>query len=348
MKTTLLVITLAGAGAVTWFCTTERRREQFVPFMAAAIGFTVVPALLASYFIRIDAWDELVYCVFAFNALVTKTRDNLWIGHAAFPLLLAGALYLAWRYRMADPWRHFFAGATAIFTVTLLGFWVLITPRDFLPLMPIAAIFVAARCSPRVITAAALLCAASLFHYTDGFRNRTALHVTMIDQVLRVSRPGELLMDIKGETIFRQRPFYFIFEAITRAQMQSGIIPDTVPEAIIAKRCHVAQADGPMLPPRARAWMSANFLNLGRIRASGQWIGDDGTFTIAVPGEYVILSAEGHAVGALNGTTYSGARELAAGQHRFGRAHEAEHLAVLWAPAFARGHSPFHLRDLDF
>ena len=348
MKTTLLVITLAGAALVTWFCTTGRRTGELRPALAAIAGFAIPPALLANYFVSLDAWEKLVYCVFDFNALVTKTRDNLWIGRAAFPLLLAIVLSFAWRHRAADRWRHFFAVAAALFTVTLLGFWVLITPRDFLPLMPLLAIFAAARFTPRVLTIAAVLCAASLFYYADGFRNRTAHHITMIDQVLRVTRPGELLMDIKGETIYRRRPFYFIFEAITRAQMQSGMIPDTIPEAMIAQRCHVAQADGPMLPPRGRAWLSANFLDLGRIRVSGHRIADDGTFTVAVPGEYVVISAAGQAAGTLDGVPYTGARELAAGVHRFERAEDGQQIAALWAPAFARGHSPFHLRDLKF
>jgi hypothetical protein len=41
-------------------------------------------------------------------------------------------------------------------------------------------------------------------------------------------------------------------------------------------------------------------------------------------------------------------RPLAAGVHTFTAALEGERLACLWAPAFARGFSPFHLRDLDF
>jgi hypothetical protein len=39
------------------------------------------------------------------------------------------------------------------------------------------------------------------------------------------------------------------------------------------------------------------------------------------------------------------AQQLVAGPYRFGR---RERAAVVWAPAIRRGHSPFHLRDLDF
>ena len=161
----------------------------------------------------------------------------------------------------------------------------------------------------------------------------------MIRQVLRLTRPGELLMDIKGETIFRQRPSYHIFEFITRNQMLRGMIADTVPEDVVAKRCYVAQADGEFWPPRARAFLSANFLDLGRLRAAGQWIKADGSFTIAVPGDYVIVSRNG---------VVNGPAALAAGPHRFEGVNSGERLAVIWAPAIKRGLSPFRLQDRDF
>jgi len=62
----------------------------------------------------------------------------------------------------------------------------------------------------------------------------------------------------------------------------------------------------------------------------------------------VILTKRGHAVGSLDGTPYQGARRLAAGTHRFAGLHVCKQVACLWAPAYARGFSPFHLQDLDF
>jgi len=194
-----------------------------------------------------------------------------------------------------------------------------------------------------------ILSIGALWYYADRFENKTDWHITMMDQVLRLTRPGEPVMDVKGETIYRPRPYYFLFERITREQMMRGLIRDTVPEDVIRTRTHVAQADGPMWPPRARAFLSENFVNLGRIRASGQWLKNDSdTFTIAVPGEYVVLNERGEAQGVLDGSPYRGARALAAGGHRFERAVRGESVCVVWAEAYRRGHSPFHLRDLEF
>jgi hypothetical protein len=156
------------------------------------------------------------------------------------------------------------------------------------------------------------------------------------------------VMDYKGETIYRRRPYYFILEFITRNAILHGLIADTVAEDLVRAGCHVAQADGSQWPDRARSFMDANFLNLGRLRASGQWLAPDGSFSIAIPGDYVIISKDGHAAGSLDGTPYSRSRPLAAGVHHFTAAPAGERLACLWAPAFARGFSPFHLRDLDF
>ena len=342
LKTILLIATLVIAAAITG------NQQRWIRNGAAALaGFAIVPSILAAYFVRAGAWQKLVYCVVTFNGLAEQTR-NPWIGRALFPIALGVVIVVARRKRMA-----FWPVAAAVFTVTLCCFWSLISPRDFLPILPLYAIFFTAaiertRPAAAILGATAVLCLALVWHYAEHFRDATTEHYTMIRQVLGVSRPGEWLMDIKGETIFRPRPYYFIFELITRRAMERGLLPDTIPEALIAKQVHVAQADGPFLPKRGAAFMRANYMDLGRIRASGQWIANDGSFTIAIPGEYVVLSEFGRAIGRLDGVAQAAPRRLAPGPHHFDRQLPGERLAVLWAPAFARGYSPFHLRDREF
>jgi hypothetical protein len=346
LKTMLLVITIIIAGAIT--------RRRIMNVLPALAGFVIVPAALAIFFASNGAWDPLVYCTLTFNSKVALTRHNLWVGRAIFPFTFAAVVWTAWRYRaISTPWRRFFATAIGVYTVTLAGFWILISPRDFLPMMPLAAIFGAAaltraRNPLRAFAAVAVVCLVSLWYYADRFEKNTDWHTTMMDQALRLSRPGEMVIDLKGETIFRKRPFYYAFENITRAQIAHGIIRDTVAADVVRMRTYVAQADGPMWPPGTRAFLSANFVNLGRLRAAGQWIRDDGSFTIAIPGRYIVMSERGVARGMLDGTPQSGARELAIGAHRFERAVRGESVCVVWAPAVERGHSPFHLRDREF
>jgi hypothetical protein len=260
----------------------------------------------------------------------------------------------AWQYRRnTTTWRFFFAVATGIFILTLGGFWILISPRDLLPFLPFVSIFIAAALTrhPRfavILAVLAIGCLLSTGYYAAWLANRTREFITMENQLLRLTRVGDPVIDYKGELIYRRRPYYFILEYITRNAIVHGLINDTVPEDLVRMQCHVAQADGTQWPERARDFMVANYIDLGRLRASGQWLKSDGSFTIGVAGEYVILTRKGQAGGVLDGTSYRGPRPLAAGLHVFKGAPAGERLACLWAPAFARGFSPFYRQDLDF
>jgi hypothetical protein len=331
VKTTLLVATLAGAAILT------RRQWSTRWILEAAAGFAIIPGALAIYFMSAGAWDELVYCNFLFNGKIAVLRKELWIGRALFPVMAGVVIWLARRYRPATfTWRWFFGVACGVFTATLLGFWILISPRDFLALMPMLAIFAAAFLQLRGVMIAIALSIAALWYYADRFENNTDWHVTMMQQALRLTRPGDMLLDVKGETIYRRRPYYHALENVTRTQLAHGLLEDTIPEDVVRTRTYVAQADGPLWPPRGRAFLSENFLNMGRLRAAGQMVKEDGTFFIAIPGEYVIVDANG---------AVAAPRWLKPGPHQFTA---KKNVAVMWAPAFRRGHSPFHLRDLDF
>jgi hypothetical protein len=338
-KTAPLLISMAISAAIVRIFLKRRISARWIEGLA---GFAIVPVLLALYFLAVGGFDELVYCNLTFNANLARTRTNLWVGRALFPFLVGAVLWLAWRYRNVESaWRYYLVVLMGVYAVTLAGFWPLISPRDFLPLMPVAAIFTAAIATrmqkPLVALAAiAVVCVLALWKYADRFENRTAWHTTMLDQALRLTRPGETIIDLKGETIFRRRPFYLAFEHVTRALIAHRLLADTVAQDVIRTRTYVAQADGPMWPPAARAFLNEHFVNLGRLRAAGQQLRPDGTFTIAIPGEYVIVGPEGE---------LRGPRQLGAGAHRFEGAKDAY---VLWAPAFRRGHSPYRLRDLRF
>src|SRR4029078_4836691 len=100
-----------------------------------------------------------------------------------------------------------FAILIAFYAITLPAIGAPISPRDFLPLMPLAAILVAQSMTRvRSFVAVCAVFVIALFYYAGGFAHRTAWHTTMVQQALRLTRPGERIMDVKGETIFRQRP----------------------------------------------------------------------------------------------------------------------------------------------
>jgi hypothetical protein len=352
LKTSLLVATLLLAGGITWLFTKPEGKARVV--WAAVAGFVIAPAAIILLFVHLGAWHDLVYCNFTFNELLTKTRPHAWIFRA---LWLPWLVLIAWgaRQRAArtdNRWRFFLGLACLMFTITLAGFWILISARDFLPILPFFAMAGAQWADRRRFRAEILigwtaLCLYGHGHYTDWLANETREFTTMMNQVLGLTRPGEYLMDYKGETIYRRRPYYYIFEMIGRSQMRAGLIPDTIPEDMIRTRCHVMQADGRFWPPRAKRFLLDYTIDLGRLRASGNWIGENGAFRVAIPAMYAILDKRGNASGVLDGVPYTGPRMLAAGMHTFLRA-KAERVVWLWAPAYARGYSPFHLRDTEF
>lgn len=348
LKTSLLLFTIGGATVVTvWMRGTPVRARWAV---ALAAGVVVMPSIVAAYFVSRGAWHNLVYCVFTFNELVGKMRPPLliWIPRLLWLPLVVIALRIAWRYRDATTDRRFFyAIATTLFFLTLFGFWLLISPRDFLPFLPIFSIYVAAMmlrarrlgASAPGVAGLVAVCLIATTYYAGGFRNQTREFITQESQLLRLTRPGEPVMDYKGELIFRPRASYYILEFITRNAILRGLLRDTIAEDVVRARCHVAQADGAQWPDGARSFLAANFLNVGRLRVSGQFLRPDGSFDIAVPGDYVIVDRNG---------IVAPSRTYAAGHYSFPQAARGSRLAVFWSPAFARGFTPFRFQDLDF
>lgn len=337
MKTTLLIATLLMAAAIT-----RTLRRGYVWLL---LGAAIPPAVIALYFWQRGAWPSVVYCVVKYSGEVAATWDPLavWLRRAFWIPAMVIVIALGRR-------GNFWAVATAVFFVTLVAFWILLSPRDALPFLPFLVIFsvAALRARPALLAAAAVVLLLLTTYYANGFRNRTREFTTMMTQVLGLTRHDDSLMDLKGETVYRRRPYYYIFEAIGRRELERHMIPDNVPESIVAARCYVTQADGPFFSRRTREFLREHFMDMGRLRAAGSLVHEDGGFTIAIPGDYVVVRHAGEAAGMLDGTPYAGARRLDAGPHHFERGTPGEVVAVLWAQAFQRGYSPFHLRDREY
>jgi hypothetical protein len=326
------------------------RRQSRLKSVAA---FLIAPLSLAAFFAARGAWRAMLYCVFEFNFLAT--RPGRLAPLAAFLWALAVLLttvLLARLRRGADEvrWERLrVAYIVTVFALTTQAFWPILSQRDYLAVMPLLAMFLAGagidrplrQFSTPLLAGLVLVFGASLFRYTSGFRDHTAGHLVAMRQVLELTRRGEWVMDRKGETVFRRRPFYYALETVSRSAIARRRIADTIPEDIVARLCHVAGPEDSYYPPRARAFLRTHFLDVGELRASGQWVRNDGTFAIAVPGRYVIANARGLAGGMLDGTPLTGPVTLRAGRHRFARRAAGERLACFWANAYERGFSPF-------
>jgi len=248
-----------------------------------------------------------------------------------------------------------------LYVTTLNGLWPIVTPQDSLPFYPVLAVFVVAALfefmpgpsgkrvalltSIAVVQILLALCVSPLR------KDRTRFHVGLVGDVLRLTPKTAPVMDLKGETLFRLRPFFYALEDLTWERLRNGELRDDIAERLVATRTYVSVVDSPKFPPRARAFLLENYVPIGRLRVAGQLFALDatgrGTFTIAVPGRYAVLSPAGPAAGVLDGRPLERARVLEAGPHTFRPSSLATTLAVVWADAVERGFSPFHPGDVQ-
>ena len=100
-------------------------------------------------------------------------------------------------------------------------------------------------------------------------------------------------------------------------------------------------------PKGGTAFIAENFLPVGHLRVAGKVIARDPVaadapvvFQVAVPAPYALWDAGLPVAGTLDGTPYTGPRELPAGPHTFLPAENHARLAILWARAAAAGFVP--------
>ena len=241
------------------------------------------------------------------------------------------------------------------------------TRQDLLPLVPMVATLVAGAmaappaCAPtetgqdrRWLAGAFAVAVAIELGVTVAVESpwidRARLERDELAEVLRLTSPGERVMDLKGEAIFRPRPVYAVLEALTQARLRRGLLRDDIAERLAATRTAVVCWDAAGFPPRARAFMAASYVPVGRWRVAGCLIepdtlrGGDRTFRLGVSQRYAIVTAREPATGTLDGAPYQGPRWLPAGSHVYRPAPGEGPVAAVWAPAIERGFRP---RGLD-
>ncbi len=395
MKTSLLAATL-GLAAGLALAAGGRQRATVLPAgwpgkaAAAGLGLVLAPGAFAAFFALHGAWQPMSYCLIFHNLLPGLAQDQGWMRWRAwlFPLCLPGLFFgaralLARPGRTDDPWRVqriVFLLTACAYPLLLVSFWPLVTMQDFLPATPPLALLIVASCfalpgggflraSARPLPGALLVAAlvaveiTVVFHIHGPWINHTSRQSELLGTVFCLTAPGDPVMDDKGETIFRRRPFYFALENITQERMRRGLIADDIPERLIATRTAVVRAK--YLPARARAFVDANYLVIGRLSAGHDRVepvelgrfsvlgkavapGGRGTVAIAVPARYVVLDAAGEPATAVrvDGQPLPGhgGRWLAAGSHEVD-APAGGPRCVFWANAWEKGFLPVALSD---
>lgn len=373
-KTAPLLVSFLIGAVVALLASSTAARPVPWPRLAASLaagfgGLLVAPAVVASYFAARGAWKELVYCVYTHNQLPELAKPGLPLRWAEFALAVAAFYLLAARRRHEPDPRHtrrtvLFLGAL-VYAVGVYAIWPLVTSQDFLPFAPMFAIPAVASFLTwearrglldtatwrRIVARAALpvflfLEVALLVGKGPVWRDRTQVQTDLLRETLALTKPGEFVVDLKGETVFRQRAFFYVLESVTRARIALGRLDDTIARDVLARQCMVARPDNHALPNDGRAFLNANFISVGPLRVAGKFLpphrpGEATEFDIAVPAEYALIDREGIAPGSLDGVPNTGPRMLAAGRHEFVARRCLGRTAVVWARAAALGKTPF-------
>ena len=266
------------------------------------IGFSIPLIAAALFFSASGALDDMLYATLFFNASLPVHAARRIGGAVAF----AAVAPLAFRRANVAVW----------YCVVMLCFWPSISPRDFLPLVPLAAIALASTRIPAIALFIVMTCA-SLWCWKPA----DDAQQQFVDAAVRLTTRDEYVFDLKGNAVFRRRPVRSIYDIVGRALFRN----DGAPAQIIARHCFVAIGDMSHIPPATRAFLNRNFVDIGPLRVCGS-IARDGAFTIAVPQTYDVVARDPARV-TIDGAPYRGPRFLAAGRHTLVA---TEPVTVIW------------------
>jgi hypothetical protein len=361
----------------------DPRRVSIAALFVVA-GALAAPAALCAFFAARGALQPLFYGAIQHNLLPgVDAKNHPSYLRLALPVslpFLGMAAYWIGRLspdRSTAVRRAFLFLTATVYYGVLYSIWTLLTRQDFLPFYPVIAV-VATPCLLRGVDAAARrfgseerpgflrsailsgiagLEIALILLGRSPFFDGTQREREILAEVLRLTRPGEYVMDFKGEAVFRQRPFFYVLEPLTYVRLRRGLIVDNVAERLVTtETCMVLNQDR-WYPREAAAFMTENYLPIGRMRVAGRVIAAAPTaagasipFGVAVPARYV-LWADGQAVhGTLDGSPYEGPIDLSAGAHIFQPAEDHRRLAIFWARAAEEGVAPLldHIEWQDF
>jgi hypothetical protein len=378
MKTSLLLASLVLAVVVVMGFRAWREGAQVVTrywshTLLAIAGMLVVPGVLLAYFASQNALEQMYYCVIQHNHVPGlgnwhKQPFRRYIFPVALPFILAAGY---WAFRSSPDRgvgaRRAIACLTALLFCALLeSYWPLVTNQDFPPVIPLFCLGltpllfaflekISARSgSPTAFHKAfavgvpIVIAAVELKMATRGGRlqkEETKPFNDRLAHMLRLTKPGDYVMDAKGATIFRQRPFYFALENITQNRMGAGSIKNTIVADMI--RTHTCVATEERLPVKnTLRWVKEHYLPVANgVYVVGEWLKPQGaecTFDVVIPTDYAVVSSKGSVTsGVLDGAPFTGRAHLEPGKHRF-QSDTPGPLAVIWAQAVETGSSPFY------
>ena len=345
MKSTLYVAVLLIALAVTLLLTMRRAPLPSWRLIAkcaliAAATTAVIPLLIAVGFSAIGLWQPFVYGVFAHNSVpFVHAWHVLWFIPLYF-IIRAIALRIA--RSDAEPGlvrRRLFAFlACGVYLTLYASFAPMTNLETYLPWYPLAVVLATPLLMRRErwLPPLAAAMVPIIVFTAQPWRNDAERSIVLVEEVLALTHPSETVMDLKGETVFRARPYYFVLEAVTNLKLGVGVLRDTIADTLVHSRTYVV-AGVSLLPPAARRFVERHYVPWGAVHVAGAQLRPlrDGlaeSFDIGVPGPYVVLGERGVVRATIDGVAVGRSGiVLAAGRHRVIAHERAERPVVVWS-----------------
>ena len=387
MKTTLLLLSMGGGGLCVvavgpWLRRIPAGAGEEVSFWKRALallgGLLVVPGGWVLFFAAQGAWGEFYYGLITHNivprvdgaALKWTRLGGVNLVRFAIGILAGGlSMPLLARDRGQAQRRVFLFVVAGLFYPLLHGLWPVVTAQDDMPHYPILAVVIAgmgamlfeSRASSRALrfVLPALVFSGAIAEFTvmlrwESIHDRSNLNrIQGIQDLLTLTDASDFVLDAKGNTIFRERPYFYAIETLTAQRAARGLLADDVPEHLIATRTAVVILSKRMTE-RTKDFLEQNYVGVGHYTVAGKHLSvagkylpapdTDGAirFDIALPQQYMLLTKHGLGGGTLDGLPLDGPRELASGPHIFWPPpHTTDHFTLLWSRAYERGFSPF-------
>ncbi|MFO0932910.1 MAG: hypothetical protein U1E39_09380 [Planctomycetota bacterium] len=385
-KSALLLLTFA-AGAVGLALVAPTVRAAWPARRAlAAAGWMALPALalagaLAAWMASLGALGPLVHGVFLHAVVPGRGDPARTAGAVAVLVVGAAALLAAARAVVArsapetGPRRALLLLACGLFVLALETVWITSARQDKLPVVPVLGVllatavdaFVRARGAARgdapvrvARVAAAVLAGIVVAAFGRALFNRrpwtdeTAGVRGYLAEVLAVTRPGETVLDPKGQSVFRRRPTYPVYERFTRERIDGGHDDDPAARDVVARGTWCFAPGTSKYGDETTAFLLAHTFRAGRLRVAGARVGPLGAdasveVVVGVPAVYTVVREDGSPFeGTVDGVAFSGPRPWAAGPHvlRTGPG-PATRVAVVPAAYVERGGTPFVEAPLD-
>ncbi|MBM3858055.1 MAG: hypothetical protein FJ395_00215 [Verrucomicrobia bacterium] len=330
--------------------------QQAIKFIAiASLGAAIVPLGLIGFLVWKGLLGDLIRWAFGFNAIasVDSLRASLWW----WPVFLVASALVCWGARemiRRAPSLELGVKRAAVllftgsFTVVFWQFSPTLHQGVLLPTVPLVMALLAPLLLALgpvwvvLLEIGVLLFAHHRFRYEWNPRAQEQL----LQQVLQLTDPGDYIMDRKGETIFRRRPYFYALVAITMHRIDRGEPLDDIVDRVIATRACVAVENLRGFPKAAQEFFQSQFLVVGRLRVAGHRLTAPEPasmrpipFHISIPARYTLVTRSGVAQGHLNGEPFREPRFLDSGQHEYRPAKGEIEVAVIWAQAVERGFS---------